>query len=133
VAERDIEILRRAYKAFNRRDLEAMLEFFDADSHWVPSSSAWGEGTIYRGHDGVRQLLDDLASDWERFEVEPEEYRDLGDLIFVTGRVRAVPKGGGREIDSPTAWVWEMREGKALRLQAYTDPQAARDALGLGE
>lgn len=129
--ETDIEVLRRAYEAFNSRDLAALLEFFDPDSHWVPSSSAWGAGTVYQGHEGVRRLLDDLASDWERFEAAPEDYRDLGDLILVTGRVRAVSKDGGREIDSPTAWVWEMRDGKALRLQAYTDPQAARDALGL--
>jgi ketosteroid isomerase-like protein len=31
------------------------------------------------------------------------------------------------------AWIWQMREGKALLLQAYSDPQQALDALGLSD
>jgi ketosteroid isomerase-like protein len=131
MSERDLEVLRLAYDAFNRRDLQALLEFFDPGAHWVPSSSVWGAGTAYHGHEGVERLLADLAANWDRFEADPQEFREVGDLILVTGRVHALAKGGAREIDSATAWVWQMREGKALLLQAYADAQQARDALGL--
>lgn len=132
MSSRDVELLRQAYEAFNRRDLKALNDFFDPDAYWVPATSAWGDGRVYHGTEGVGQLLDDLASDWDEFSAEPEEFREVDDLIFVSGRIHAVTKGGGRTIDSATGWVWEMRDGRAIRLQAYTDPQRAREALGVG-
>ena len=133
MSEAEFDVLRRAYEAFNRRDREALVEFFDPEAVWIPSSSAWGAGTAYRGHEGVRRLLDDVARDWQEFESEPREFRQVGEHILVLGRVRAVPRRGGREIHSDTAWIWEMRDGKGLRLQAYTDPARAMEALGLRE
>jgi hypothetical protein len=133
VSGRDVDSLRRGYEAFNRRDMKALLAFFDPDATWIPSSSAWGAGRTYRGHEGVAQLFEDVERDWEEFEAHPQEFRQVGDLILVLGRVHAIPKGGGREIRAPTAWIWEMRDGKGLRLQAYTDPRRALEALGVRE
>jgi ketosteroid isomerase-like protein len=133
VSRADIEVLRRAYEAFNRRDLDALTGFFDPEAYWVPSPSVWGAGKTYHGHEGLAELLAELASDWRAFESRPEEFREVGDLILVLGRVHAVPAEGDREIDSPTAWIWEMRNGKALLLQAYADPAKAFEALGLNE
>jgi ketosteroid isomerase-like protein len=133
VSEADFEALRRGYEAFNQRDLDGLVELFDPDAVWIPSSSVWGAGNAYRGHEGVRRLLDDVAHDWKVFEARPQQYRQVGDLILVLGEVRAVPRSGGHEINSTTGWIWELREGKALRLQAYTDPERALEALGVSE
>ena len=133
MSESDIDSLRRGYEAFNRRDLEGLLAFFHADATWIPSYSAWGEGRVYHGHEGVGRLFEDMERDWQEFQSEPEEFRQVGDWILVLGYVRAIPKEGGREIRSPTAWIWEMHDGKAKRLQAYTDPRRALEALGISE
>jgi ketosteroid isomerase-like protein len=133
MSESDLDLLRRGYEAFNRRDVEGLLTFFDPDATWIPSPSAWGAGRTYHGHEGVARLLEELERDWQEFQSIPEEFRQVGDLILVLGQVRATPKNGGREIRSPTAWIWEMRNGKALRLQAYTDPRRALEALGVPE
>ena len=128
----DIETLRQAYEAFNRRDLEHLTEFFDPDAYWVPSASVWGAGKTYHGHAGLAELLRDLAADWQVFESHPEEFREVGDHILVLGRIHARRAADGRELDSPAGWIWEMRDGRALRLQAYADPAKALEALGLG-
>jgi ketosteroid isomerase-like protein len=133
LALHDVDSLRRGYEAFNRRDIDGLLAFFDSDATWIPSPSAWSAGRVYHGHEGVVRLLEDLERDWQEFESLPEDFRQVGDLILVLGHVRAIPKDGGPEIRSPTAWIWEMRDGKALRLQAYTDPRRALDALGVLE
>jgi uncharacterized protein len=133
VSKSDLDVLRRGYEAFNRRDLEGLLEFFDRDSTWIPSPSAWGAGRVYQGHEGVAQLLADMELEWQEFEAVPEEFRQVGDFVLALGYVRAVPNGGDHEIRSATAWIWEMRDGKCLRLQAYTDPARALEALGLKE
>jgi ketosteroid isomerase-like protein len=133
MSEADFDVLRAAYEAFNSRDQEGMVEFFDPDALWIPVSSAWGAGAAYRGHEGVGMLIADMAQDWEEFEAKPQQFRQVGDLILVLGIVRAVPRNGGKEICSETAWIWEMRDGKGLRLQAYPEPARALEALGLAE
>src|SRR5436190_4616360 len=133
MSQADLDALRDGYEAFNRRDLDGLVRFFDPDSSWIPSSSVWGAGGAYHGHAGVAQLLDDLDRDWERFEAQPREFREIDDLILVLGQVNAVAKGGGQPVASETAWIWQMREGKALLRQAYSDPRQALDALGLQE
>jgi ketosteroid isomerase-like protein len=129
-SESDVAVLRSAYAAFNERDAEAFVACFDADAYWLPTVGAWGEGRHYQGHGGVRQVLVDVVNDWREFVAEPTEFRQVGDLTLVLGRVRAVSHAG-RSIDAPAAWVWEMRDGKVLRLQAYSDPAQAREALGV--
>lgn len=131
MSQSDIEALRQAYEAFNRRDLDALRTFFDPDAHWVPAPSVWGAGKTYHGHEGLAELLRDMDVDWGEFRSQPEEFREVGDLILVLGSVHARPADADRAIDSPTAWIWEMRDGKAFLLQAYNDPAAALDALGL--
>jgi ketosteroid isomerase-like protein len=133
VSQSDVDSLRRGYEAFNRRDIEGLLTFFDPDATWIPSSSAWGAGRAYHGHEGVVRLFEELKRDWQEFQSVPQEFRQVGDLILVLGYVWAIPKDGGKEIRSPTAWIWEMRDSKALRLQAYTDPRRAFEALGVPE
>jgi ketosteroid isomerase-like protein len=133
MSESDIDSLRRGYDAFNQRDLEGLLAFFDPDATWIPSSSAWGAGGTYHGHEGLVRLLEELERDWQVFQSVAQEFRQVGDWILVLGDVLAIPKDGGKEIRSPTAWIWEMRDGKALRLQAYTEPRRALEALGIPE
>ena len=132
MSEADVELLRRGYQAFNRRDMAGLMAFLHPEAVWIPSPSAWGAGRAYHGHDGVASLLEDLAREWEEFEVEPDEFRQVGDLVLVLGTVRARAKGG-KEIRAATAWIWELREGRALRLQAYTDQSRALEALGVPE
>lgn len=42
--------IRKAYKAFNRRDIDAVLRFMHSDVHWP---NGW-EGGYVEGHDEVR-------------------------------------------------------------------------------
>jgi uncharacterized protein len=133
VTPQDVDSLRRGYEAFNHRDLEGLVTLFDPDATWIPSASAWGAGQVYHGHDGIARLFEELERDWQEFQSIPEEFREVGDFILTLGYVQATPKEGGHEIRSPTAWIWEMRDGKALRLQAYTDPGRALEALGVPE
>ena len=39
---------------------------------------------------------------------------------MVLGRVRAQRPGG--RVDTPNAWLWELREGKVLKVTVYAQP-----------
>jgi ketosteroid isomerase-like protein len=119
-----VEIVRRAAEAYQRRDMEAVLESLSADVELYPVRAVL-EGEPYHGHEGFRRFLDDMKQDWEEFHTHLEEVRDLGDdRVLVIGRFSA--RGmSGVQLDSPAVWKCEVREGKIARLRFYTDEEAA--------
>ena len=48
---------------------------------------------MYRGHQGVRDMFDDLLGAFPETHSEYSEIRDLGDRTIAIGRLRAVGKG----------------------------------------
>jgi ketosteroid isomerase-like protein len=124
------ELVRRAYKAFSERDLEELLELSDPriEIHTVTGMVA-GRNEPYRGHDGLKEYLTDVAELWDEIELMPVNFHELSDSrLVVFGRVRA-----RRElavIDAPNAWLWEMGEGRIRSVRVFGDPQGARALLG---
>lgn len=127
----NVEIVRRVFDAFNRRDIAAFLELLDPDVEWVPILAVL-EGRVYRGHADVRRWIEDLATDWEFFEVHPEELDDLGDRVLVSGHWRARGRASGVELDNqPGTWLYEIRDGKVVSMLTFTDRDEALEAAGL--
>jgi ketosteroid isomerase-like protein len=51
----NVELLDRSYDALNRRDLDAYLALIDPEAEFTPRISQLEGGSVYRGHDGVRE------------------------------------------------------------------------------
>jgi ketosteroid isomerase-like protein len=124
------ELVRRAYKAFSQRDLDVLHEIADPriEIHTVTGMMA-GRDEPYRGHEGVKEYMRDVAEQWDEIELLPGTFHPLSDSrLVVFGRVRA-----RRElavIDAPNAWLWEVAEGRIRSARVFGDPQSARELLG---
>jgi ketosteroid isomerase-like protein len=125
--------VQRLAPAFNRRDLTAFLDLLAPDVEWVPILAVL-EGRVYRGHEEIRRWIEDLATDWDFFEVYYDELRDLGDQVLALGGGRARGRVSGVELgDQPATWLMDVAEGKIARMQTYTDREEALAAAGLRE
>jgi hypothetical protein len=51
----------------------------------------------------------------------------------VLGKVLVRSKGAEVEMEVTLSHLWTVREGKAIMLQIYGDPQRALEAVGLAE
>jgi ketosteroid isomerase-like protein len=122
------EIARQGVEAYNRGDAEALVELSDPEITMVPVRALL-EGGEYRGHEGVRRFLADMEEDWERREILIDEIRELDDGVLVLGTFTAVGRSGN-EVSQPVAWHSRFREGKLLRMVAYTDQETALRRLG---
>jgi ketosteroid isomerase-like protein len=130
MAEEDVEVVRRALEAFNEGDTVRVLELMDPDVELVPVRAVF-EGITYRGHEGFKQFASDMAEDWEDFHPSSERFRDLGDgRVLVVGHFHALGKASGMEVETPGAWVTEVRDGKIVHVRFHADEAAALDALG---
>ena len=125
----DVETVRQGIAAYNKGDPEGLIEISDPEVTLIPLRSLL-EGGGYDGHDGVRRFLSDMDEDWEAREIELDEIRDLDDRVLVLGNFHAVGRASGSDFRQPVAWLCEMRDGKLLRMQAYSDREAALAEAG---
>src|SRR5213592_794210 len=126
------EIVRQAFEAFSRRDVPALLALSDEEIELRPvTARVAGRREPYRGHEGVRAYMADVARYWQELLTEPEELCEEGDLVVATGHVYAW--GVGRVIDSPAGWVFRVRNGRLAYGAVYDTRRAALEAAGFAE
>lgn len=90
------------------------------------------DGRVYRGHEGVREAFRIWMGTWEEYRQELDELIDVGDdEVIVLVRELGRGKGSGIELERPTAGVWRLRSGKAIRIRFYETRQAALEAVSL--
>jgi ketosteroid isomerase-like protein len=127
---RNADIVRQVFDAFSRRDLQALIALSDPEIVFRPQTGRLaGRDEPYRGHEGLRAYLADVAQVWQELRSEPDEYVELDDRVVCTGRVYAW--GIGRVIDAPAGWVWRLRDGLVVEGRVYETRRGAYEAAGL--
>jgi uncharacterized protein len=134
MSQENVEALKRAFDASNRRDIEGLLAEVHPDVEWHPAIAVLlgGEAT-YRGHEGVREWFRDQEEAFAEVHLDYSEIRDFGERIVGIGRLRTCGRASGAETESPVAWVVEFKNGKAIHATAYLEPSDALEAVGFKE
>ena len=88
---------------------------------------------MYRGHEGVRELIRGTDETLGEIHVEFSTIRDMGDRIVAIGHLRIRGKESGAETESPVGYMAELKDGKPIRIRTYLDPEEALEAAGLKE
>jgi ketosteroid isomerase-like protein len=123
-----VQVVSDALDAWNRGDVDAMVEDTSPDFEFVPAIAAGVEGGSVRGPDEFRQFFRDLEETWETFRLEPEEFREIGDQVLGVARLKAKGRGSGVELDQPVFAVTWFRDGKRVRTQTFLEESAAIEA-----
>jgi ketosteroid isomerase-like protein len=129
--ETNVDLLRRAHDAFNRRDLEAFVALAAPDVEITPLTVELEGVASYHGHDGLRSWWKDLLTVFPDFRTEIEEVRDLGHVTLARARLR----GHGVESDAfferPIWQVVEWRDQKAVWWRTFLSEGEALEAVAL--
>ncbi len=127
----DVETLRAGFDAFSSRGLDGLLEFIHPDFETTTSPELTVEPDTYRGHDGLRRYFAGFEGAMENVRFIPEEYIDAGDCVVMPVRLVATGVETGIEVEQRMVMVWWLRDGKAIRLEAHRDRDAALAAAGI--
>jgi ketosteroid isomerase-like protein len=122
-----LDVISRAFGAFNRRDGHALLALCHPEIEWVPMRPSL-HGRVYRGLDGVRDALDDVIGEFEELRNDPRHWVDLGERVVVAGRIVAKERTGGLRIDIPGAWLAEVQDGQLSYMRAFPGEEIALKA-----
>jgi ketosteroid isomerase-like protein len=126
------DVVKSIYAAFGRGDVPAVLGAFDPGIHWREAEGfLYADGNPYAGPQAVAEgVFMRLVTDVDNFGVFPENFVDGGDTVVVEGRYRGTMKKTGTKVDAQFAHVWQVRDGKVVRFQQYTDTRQWAKAAG---
>ena len=117
------EPMREAFDALLNQDRDRFIDCFDSDAELVPMVSEL-EGTVYKGHEGIRQWWENLIAVFPGFDSQLDEVRDLGDYMLTIARFR-----GDEDSGEVTMWTLvELRDGKIAGWRSYSSEAAALEA-----
>ena len=128
--EQAISALRGAYAAFNRGDIAAAVEPLDSQIEWIEPAEFPGGGT-YHGQAGAKAYLTQSRESVAEVHSEPEEFIPTGDRIVVFVHARVRPHESKQWQDVRLADVFTFRNGKAVSMHAFADPQEALRWVGM--
>jgi ketosteroid isomerase-like protein len=92
MSQENVEVVRRGYDAFNRGDIEGVIETVGSEVRWDMSERVLNPA-VYEGHDGIRRFVEETDEVWEDFRLEPLEFIDAGDKVVVSQLIRGSGKG----------------------------------------
>ena len=128
----NLGLVRGLFEAFAARDAQALLDLVDPQIEFFgPTATILREGRCYRGHEGMRRYLRDVEALWQRLDLDPQRFTEVGSHVVVLGRVSGRAHDG-LEIDTPAAWVWRVEAGLVTWGCAYGDPDQMPRSLQEG-
>jgi ketosteroid isomerase-like protein len=132
MSEENVDKAREFIDAYNRRDFDAATQWFDPEIDFVlPSHQSADSG---RGTEHVLRFFEGLEETFDDVQLLPQEYIDGGDRVATRLRHYAKGKGSGVMLDQELYHqVTTFRDGKIVRIEYFTDWNAALEAAGLRE
>ena len=118
----DERSVRGLAEAINRRDVEAAVAVCDPEIEFLSVLAV--SGKAYRGHPGIRQYFEDIASAWGEWRVDVHRVAPMADgrvLIEMTMHMRG--KGSGASLSERTAHIWTLRSSRLLRNEPLRESE----------
>ena len=124
--EQRISVLRAAYAAFNRGDIDAAVRSLDPEIDWSEPTEFPGGGA-YHGREGAKKYLTQSRASVAEVISEPEQFIPIGDRIVVFVYTRVCPKDSIAWQEVRLADVYLFRNLTPIQMKAFADrPQALR-------
>ena len=133
MSEENGQVIRRAFDALNRGNLDAAKRLADPECEIRTLTSSVADRT-YRGHAGVEQWFADAGESWEAISQTPERFIAVdAERTVVHLRFKARGKGSGVEINQMATAMWRVCDGKVREVRNYATIDEALQATRLSE
>lgn len=118
-------MIESAYDAWNRHDVERLLELTHPEVDIAPLVIGVTSSGPWHGHDGVRRLVTDARDRWERLEIRCDEVLQYGERAVALVHVEVAARADGPTITGDIAHVIEFEDDLVRSFVAYRDRAAA--------
>jgi ketosteroid isomerase-like protein len=133
MSQENVEIVRQAYEAFNRGDMDGAFANISPEFEYVATGAIPGMEGFVRAPEGFRGFLESWWGEFDEPRVEIHELIETGDQVVASLTFR----GRGKQSGVETTWdiwqAWTIRHGKAVRGRGFMRREEALEAAGLRE
>ncbi len=133
MSQENVGIVRNAFDAFTRGDIEGVLRLCDEDILITQPQELPGVSRQQRGHSGVLEAFRIWPDQWDDYQIEILRIADLGDYVVVTSRTGGRGKQSGVEVEMDFSFVFSVRDAKIVEMKIFTREDQALEAAGLQE
>jgi uncharacterized protein len=126
----NVEVVRRAFDAFESGGFDATAEFTHPDFQMEQMPMHPESGT-YSGGEAARFSMESWMGSFEGFESEPTEFIDAGERVVVVVEERGRARGSGAELGHAYGVVFTVRDGKIARMEWFHSRAEALEAAGV--
>jgi ketosteroid isomerase-like protein len=117
MSEENLELLRRAWDTFVRRD-PAGLEYLDDDIEWELGPEVLPDGGVFRGREGYRQVIQQWGGAWDEYRLEPVEFIDApGNRVIVVTHQSGRSRATGITVENQPVYLYTVADGRITRIQ----------------
>ena len=96
---------------------------------WTEAAGFPYAGTYHTMDEVAQNVFVRLATEWEGYRAEVENFYDAGDTIVVTGRYLGKYKASGGTMDAVFAHIWNFKDGKIVKYTQNVDTRKVWDAI----
>jgi ketosteroid isomerase-like protein len=133
MTQENVEVVRKPYEAFNAAGADAALASFAPDAVMY-AFAEWPGPDEYRGHDGLRRLMEEWTENFDAFAFEVREVREAGDKVLVLCEIVGRIKGTRVPIRQPVATLYsDFRDGRIGEGRNFLRWREGLEAAGLRE
>ena len=131
MSQENVDIIRRATAAFNRRDWDGWITRFHPNAVYYEGAGYLDTPRVLRGRDQIRKCVEEYGADLDDFTADIVELLDAGDRVFCLTRWRGTGRSSGLPVESLEAIVYTVRDGLVVEGRVLPDRAQALEAVGL--
>ena len=131
MSQENVEIVRNAFDAFSRDDIEAVLRFCDESIVIMQPPELPGASPQQRGHSGVLEAFSIWPEQWDDYRIDILRITDHADQVLVTSRTSGRGKQSGVEVEMDFSFVLSVRDARIMELKIFMREDQALEAAGL--
>ena len=132
MSQENVEIVRAAFDAYFRGDMESVLRLMDPEIV-VMQPPEVPDGTTLHGHAGVMEAIAAWPEQWDDYQLEIVQIVDAGDHVAVRTHQRGRGKGSGVEVEDEIWFVLGFRDERIAEWRMFADERDALEAAGISE
>jgi ketosteroid isomerase-like protein len=134
MSQENVEIVRRGMEQFNQDFTSEKLHLdLLAPDIVFDNSNAGLDAAVYRGHEGMRELMSLLRGMWKLQQGKAEEFIPVDeDRVIVPIRIVSVGRENV-EVMAHAAMLVTVGDGKITHMKSFQSKAEALEAAGLSE
>jgi ketosteroid isomerase-like protein len=133
MSEENVEAVRRGTAAYNRRDLDGLMEDWASDAVLDWTNSRGFDANVYQGYDQIVAFWERFFTAFEDVRAEIVDLQEVEEGVLVVENVAHLRGRDGIEVQARSAWLVTRRGGVTTSLTLYQSKQEALEAAGLSE